>query len=946
MAKEFGYSPISIVAAVCGTIATATAALNPTTAPYAVGIGTAATAIIGGTELKDKEQDIKEKIDNALDRAWCTIDKKYRLSSNSEECLFELQREMMGESTSAEEINRNLKDNKIENSLSFVIKNILGKHIEMLNKDPEIIWNEAFLDDAAQDIAAILVNALRIVFENVDHLMLLKVIADSTVTIVREINELGDRLIEEIQNQKQAPFIVPFALTAIPSAVDLVGRDEDVKEIYNFLEDNNIVSIHAYGGVGKTAVALRIINEIKQDVVFKDSSYEHVAWINSTGDLKSDLTGLNIPSLSEKKTQEEKYREISTFLQGVSTFLVIDNIDKPLSNEELDGLNTISGQTKILIAARAYIQNVKEYSLNELAHEDALLLFYRHFTRKKLTIDKIRKRNDCNFAEKIVQAATHNALLVELIGKMAYVEHKKLEWLWGKLCKDIFDVNSKYPVFTSHGNDGTLLEHIHKLYNMSDLTERQKEIMSFIALFPAEYSVFFDVFAWAGFEDDEQDNLGVLQDRGWIVRDDEGYLIHNMVKGSVNQQQEKVGFDECRFEKLIKELSNTDQYMPLDMEYTKAKERIIIPETICGLLADNGSKERNTVRLFNNIASVYRVRGCFVKAIKYYEKALEMFKQVLGPMHPDTGVIFLNMANSFCEYGNYEEALKYSKKALSIYFQLLGRAHPYTAKAYSSIALILFYQGKFEDALDYYLKAMEIQEKVLGLRDLDTALTYNNIALVYYNQVNNGEALKYYGKALEVYEQVLGPEHPSTAVTYNSMAVVYSNQSNYSVALEYYEKALAIRKKVLGPDHPYTARTIGNIALLYHNIGNNTKAMENCKRAIEIQEKVYEDRHPDLATTYNNMALIYHAIGDNEEALEYYEKALAIYEPVLGKEHPDTATIYSNIGLLLADMHDYEKAKSYLEESFEVDVKTFGKEHPRTRQVKRTLEKIKRMRSI
>ena len=33
--------------------------------------------------------------------------------------------------------------------------------------------------------------------------------------------------------------------------------------------------------------------------------------------------------------------------------------------------------------------------------------------------------------------------------------------------------------------------------------------------------------------------------------------------------KEKVGFDECRFEKLIKELSNTDQYMPLDMEYTK-----------------------------------------------------------------------------------------------------------------------------------------------------------------------------------------------------------------------------------------------------------------------------------------------------------------------------------------------------------------------------------------
>ena len=84
MAKIIGYTPTSIFAAVCGTIATAVAATNPATVPYAVGIGTAASAVAGGVELNDKEKNIKDNIDKAMDKAWEIIDKKYRLSLHTE----------------------------------------------------------------------------------------------------------------------------------------------------------------------------------------------------------------------------------------------------------------------------------------------------------------------------------------------------------------------------------------------------------------------------------------------------------------------------------------------------------------------------------------------------------------------------------------------------------------------------------------------------------------------------------------------------------------------------------------------------------------------------------------------------------------------------------------------------------------------------------------------
>ena len=982
MAKELGYTPISIFAACCSAVATKAAMANQITAPLAVSIGAVANAIAGGFELNDKELCMKEEIEKALHEAWLTIDKKYHLSYYSEECLLELQQEILGERTSVDEVIRNLKDKRIVSSLSIAIKNILEKHRGTLNRDTEISWDDATIDNAALDIAIILMKVIRSAFENVDHLLIMKSSVENTERITREVQESEKRLIEEIQNQNKGFATVPLALSTIPSAVDLVGRDNDINEIYNLLRNNNIVSIHTYGGVGKTAVAAKIINEIKHDVALEKSSFKHIAWITSTGNLVNDLTALNISSENKKRAQEEKYREISTFLQSHPTFLVIDNIDKPLSYKELDELNTISGKTKVLITARADIQNVEEYSLNELSLEDALLLFYWHYNRKKITIDEIRKRDDCTFSEKIVQAATYNALLIELIGKMAYAEHMKLEWLWEKLCKDIFDLDSKHPIYVAHGDGGTLLEHICKLYKMSCLTERQIEIMSFMALFPAEQSIFFDVFLWAEYEDDEVDNLGELQQRGWIERSEEGYLLHTMVKGSV-EQQDKGDFDEDRYRNLIIKLCCTDEYLPSDMEFPKARERLIVTDTICCLLADKGNNRIVTATLFNNIAGVYIERGYYEKALDYLEKVIVIYEEVFGKANLLTANTFVNIAGVYKEKGNYEKALEYLKKALVIqekepekehqlmattynniagvykdqgnnkkaleYYEkalvilekVHGKEHPYTATAYNNIACVYELQRRYEKALEYYEKALVIREKVYGNEHPLTATTYVNIASVYQDQERYEKALEYYEKALIILEKVPGKEHPLTASTYNNLADLYLSQGYYIKALRYYKKALAIREKVLGEDHPDTAMIYNNMAGVHKTQGNYAKAMKYLKKTLEIQEKVLGENNPDTAMTYNNLASIFEAQGDYNEALKYYQKAVTILKMILGVDHLSTAGASYNLGVLFYNMEDYESAKKHFMASTTALEKLLGENHPNTKNARLWLSAIK-----
>ena len=130
--------------------------------------------------------------------------------------------------------------------------------------------------------------------------------------------------------------------------------------------------------------------------------------------------------------------------------------------------------------------------------------------------------HDSSFAAKIVEMSCWNSLFIELIANMARADHWELESLANKLENDVFGQDSRFSIKTvhskSHHTKGSMLQQIGKLYEMSGLTDRQREIVEFISVFPAEHSIFFDVFRWAGFEDDGEDNLGILEDRGWIER--------------------------------------------------------------------------------------------------------------------------------------------------------------------------------------------------------------------------------------------------------------------------------------------------------------------------------------------------------------------------------------------------------------------------------------------
>lgn len=193
------------------------------------------------------------------------------------------------------------------------------------------------------------------------------------------------------------------------------------------------------------------------------------------------------------------------------------------------------------------------------------------------------------------------------------------------------------------------------------------------------------------------------------------------------------------------------------------------------------------------------------KAIKVWNRVINLREQLYGKEHPDTAsaTSYNNIGCVYDNQGDYERALDYYFKALEIKEKVLGKEHPDTAGLYGNMGLVYTRLGKYKTALEYLFKALEIEEKVLGKDHSSTAITYNNIGLAYTYLGEYDKALVYYFKALAT-QEVYGKDHLSTATSYNNIGFVYRKQGDYDSALEYYFKALAIREKVLGKDHPKT----------------------------------------------------------------------------------------------------------------------------------------------
>ncbi|CAE6348633.1 unnamed protein product [Rhizoctonia solani] len=166
-------------------------------------------------------------------------------------------------------------------------------------------------------------------------------------------------------------------------------------------------------------------------------------------------------------------------------------------------------------------------------------------------------------------------------------------------------------------------------------------------------------------------------------------------------------------------------------------------------------------------------------------------------------------------------------------------------------------QGKWEAAELMQAQVGQAAENHLGGEHKYTMASICSLASLHRKQGRWGEAEKLESQVLDKRKRVLGEEHPDTLLSMNSLAMTYRYQGRWSKAELLGTQVLDVQKRVLGEEHPDTLHSTNNLALTYNGQGQWGKGETLEKQVIGIQTRVLGEEHPDTLLSMRGLVDTY-----------------------------------------------------------------------------------------
>ncbi|MEM9549098.1 MAG: tetratricopeptide repeat protein [Bacteroidota bacterium] len=667
----------------------------------------------------------------------------------------------------------------------------------------------------------------------------------------------------------------------------IVGRTKDLEDLKKRLfEKNQVVLMNGMGGIGKTTLAMVFLTE-------NYDAYDHILWITSTSDdFISDF--ISTPGLLEALQLEYKENQRKTFdsiiiklksLEGKS-LLIIDN-----ATEKLHEYRThLPGQPNwhVIVTSRDKIPFFELKELGFLDEDESVKLFKKHYTRKKLCDEDIKR---------LVKDIDYHTLTIEILAKTAHELSMSPEEL-NKAIKDNMDTD----IVVRHSDQkiGKLMSYLTSTFDLSRLDEEEITLLKYISLLPSEYIAYPMLEEALSFTKDTLRKVLIrLTKRGWILynaeNDEESYKLHRIILDVIKSKCKAKYSDEFIIP-LVDSISdnsklNENTENPLDkLKWIPYGQELV-----------DSFETRSIVEiatLQNNLAIQYQYLGEFIRAKILFTKVVASYERFKGKDHEYTSISYSNLATVHQDLGEFKKAKEFLEKALTSNLKKFGEEHPSTARSYSNLALVLQDLGELNQAKEFLEKAL-------------------------------ASDLKNFGE-----------EHPSTAIRYSNLGTVLQDLGELNQAKELLEKALASDLKSFGEEHPSTTRCYSNLALVLRDLGELNQAKELLEKVLASDLKNFGEGHPSTAIRYSNLASILKDLGELNQAKKLIEKAIFFSEKYLGENHPDTANGYSILGHVLELIGNFQQAKVYYEKSYNIFLNVIGHTHQTTVTVKQYLDNL------
>ncbi len=779
-----------------------------------------------------------------------------------------------------------------------------------------------------------------------------------------------------------------YIKTSLPKPEDnFFGRNREVAEIGDIIDQKNILFISGVGGIGKSELAKQFAKNY-----IANGRYDTVIFMPFVADIMSMIIDdekvsvynfYKYPAEEIQNYYNRKMRKLKE-LCDEKTLIIIDNFD-------VEDLNSIDDEFKkitelncdVLITTRFDFTELgyAQYYLDKIDDEcDILNIFFEYY---KTSIGD----EELKIVKEIISIVDGHTLAVELLAKQMQAGRVKPDAMLKKIKEGGIEQSGKECIISDKDGDisrRNTYSHIRALFDISDLNESEEYILANLSLVPHTGIPAELLYDWCELESYEEINSLTIE--GWIRLDREnGYIsLHPLVSDIVlstclkttsleildtmlknqydylkkytNEGQysdtKNISNDILLFSGVARNIYKSKKYSSMlmdvlsritdfliDFDYLNEGE-LYYQYIYINYLNCFGQDHTKLASSLYDLGFMYYIIGKFDLSEQCHKKSFEISQNLYGDNHIDVAKSLNALAVLYSDLGKFDLAKCNYEKSLEIYRKFYEETHPDVIKVLNNIGVLHSEKNEFDLAEQYHKKVLELWKSKYGYRHINVANSLNNMGGFYCDLKQYFLAEKYYKESLELRIDIYGEENLHVSKSLQNLGLIYSEILEFDLAKEYYEKALKIYRKVYGEEHPDVANVLDSLGQLYCSIGKFDVSEYYHKEALELFRKIYGDKHNFVARTINNLGVLYFEQEKYELAKQCYEQAFCIWSEIYGFTHTKVAIVLENLGELHFKCGEFKLAKQFYEDTIKIYLNIYDEEHCILNEIKEKLENL------
>lgn len=587
-----------------------------------------------------------------------------------------------------------------------------------------------------------------------------------------------------------------------------VGRDEEIAQIADALDEDHVLFLQGMGGIGKSEIAKAYAK------TYRDR-YDTIVFAGYTGSIQELVISDAIPitnlqrGSADTESPEEFFARKLQVLKSISTertLLIIDNFDTT-GDPDLEEL--VSGPYHIIFTTRYEFEEYPRLRIGKI--QDFTLV------RQLFTTCYGRPLPDAEMevVDRILRLVDCHTITVELIAKQMKASRRKPAQMLEMLQKTGTNTSLKEKIKHSNTDTGlTSFDFIRQMFHISGLSETEEHILCCMCMVPYTGIDFATFAQWCDLE--SYDDINSLLAKSWLQLDEDTDILslHPVICDVVKADLNPTTHSCADFIKGIWKASKDAWWMTVEqrsqiMPYV-AHIQNHYPQPIPELFLQYAD--------FVNIAWIC---SDFDRSQRsghvFYEFCLAQY----GPDSEECGDAARYLAGAYHNGGDNVSAEPYYRLALEHYLASIGPDAHKVAVTCSKLGRCAYYNGDFAGALEYLNRAMAIFQKFIdnaadpaekNLRTFQTGDNTVEFERLYMAQGDYTTALEYAKRSYDLFLLKEGKEIANSAYSLVDMGICYTNLGQYPEAEHYLNRALQINITFNGQASVQTVRTREAIA--------------------------------------------------------------------------------------------------------------------------------------